>query len=49
MKVFDDGVLQILLDSVILGCKLFIGVSVIVIGIYFALQDLRGGKDDGKE
>ena len=48
MKVFDDGVLQTLLDSVILGCKLFIGVSVIVIGTYFALQYLRG-KDDGKE
>ncbi len=48
MKVFDDGVLQTLLDSVILGCKLFLGVSVLVIGTYFVFDYLRG-KDDGKE
>lgn len=48
MKVFDDGVLQTLLDSVILGCKLFIGVSVLVIGTYFVFDYLRE-KDDGKE
>jgi hypothetical protein len=47
MKVFDDGVLQSLLNSVILGCELFLGASVIVIGTYFVFQYLRG-KNDGK-
>jgi hypothetical protein len=48
MKVFDDGVLQTLLDSVILGAKLFLGVSVLVIGTYFVFDYLRGTRNGKK-
>jgi hypothetical protein len=48
MKFFDDGVLQNLLDSVILGSKLFVGVTALVAGTYFLFDYLTRKKKDGE-
>ncbi len=48
MNVFDDSALQNLLDSVILGSKLFVGVTVLVAGTYFLFDYLTRKKKDGE-
>lgn len=48
MNVFDDSALQNLLDSVILGSKLFVGVTALVAGTYFLFDYLTRKKKDGE-
>jgi|TARA_R110000751_G_scaffold100776_1_gene194735 hypothetical protein len=46
MDVFDNGVLQNLLDSVILGSKLFVGVAMLCGATYFLFEYLKGESND---
>jgi len=48
VKVFDESLLQSLLDSVILGSKLFVGVTALVAGTYFLFDYLTRKKKDGE-